>query len=257
MADTDGGNKPDAQIEKPRTPRVRSIWGISYIKRKFRERKAEKKDENPADKAARRTANATVWIAAFTIVLAVVGAITLYEVIAGGADTHDLAIAAKKQADASHLDQRAWVGAGDGKFVINVKTLRVEATIKNVGKTPAIEATSNIAWIGKLKDQRFTLSDIKYPNPEMSHGTIFPTQSLQISNSLPEPVPPFHAVFVEAMKKSEYLLYVFGQIRYRDIFKVTHWTHFCMVVHPDLVTNSACDIYGDSDPDPTENQKPN
>jgi hypothetical protein len=77
------------------------IWPISQIKRKLEERKAKYKEETPADKAARRTATATVWIAAFTVVLAIVGSITLYEVYEGGADTHDLAVAAKEQAGAA------------------------------------------------------------------------------------------------------------------------------------------------------------
>jgi hypothetical protein len=57
--------------------------------------------ETPTDTAARRTATATVWIAIFTVMLAVVNVITLYEVIEGGADTHALAVAAGKQADAA------------------------------------------------------------------------------------------------------------------------------------------------------------
>jgi hypothetical protein len=54
--------------------------------------------ESSADKAARKTADATVWIAAFTVVLALVSSWTLYEIHAGGADTHKLAEAAQDQA---------------------------------------------------------------------------------------------------------------------------------------------------------------
>ena len=54
--------------------------------------------ENPADRAARITANATVWLAVFTVVLAAVSSWTLYEIHAGGADTHKLAEAARDQA---------------------------------------------------------------------------------------------------------------------------------------------------------------
>ena len=77
------------------------MWPISQIKRKLHERRAEYEAQTPEQKAAWRTANATVWIAIFTIVLALVGGITLYEVIAGGNDTRDLAEAAKKQASAT------------------------------------------------------------------------------------------------------------------------------------------------------------
>jgi hypothetical protein len=85
LPDANGGNDADAEVKQPRLPGVRSIWDIRQIKRYFEKRKAKYKDKKAADRAARRTANATVWIAAFTVILAVVGSITLYEVIEGGA----------------------------------------------------------------------------------------------------------------------------------------------------------------------------
>lgn len=81
--------------------RVGSVWGIGYVKRKFQERKAKYEQESTADRAARRTAAATWWIAAFTIILALVSAKTLIEIHGGGIDTHDLAVAAGKQAEAA------------------------------------------------------------------------------------------------------------------------------------------------------------
>src|SRR5437879_5975565 len=77
------------------------MWPISQIKRQLHERRAKYEAQTPEQQAAWRTANATIWIAVFTIVLAGVGGITLYEVIAGGSDTHELAVQAKKQAAAS------------------------------------------------------------------------------------------------------------------------------------------------------------
>jgi hypothetical protein len=65
-------------------------------------REKKKSDEKPEDKAARRTATATVWIAIFTIVLAGVGVLTLIELIEGGADTKALVDASKKQACAAN-----------------------------------------------------------------------------------------------------------------------------------------------------------
>jgi len=74
---------------------------VGYIERKFQERKARNVKESPADKGVRVTASATVWMAVFTFVLAFVGIATLVEIIEGGQDTHDLAVAAAKQADAA------------------------------------------------------------------------------------------------------------------------------------------------------------
>lgn len=86
---------------------MRPIWPISQIKRQLQQRAAKYEGEQPADKAARRTADATWWIAIFTIVLAIVGFITLYEVIEGGDDTRALAVAADKQAVAANGEQKA------------------------------------------------------------------------------------------------------------------------------------------------------
>ena len=76
------------------------MWGVRYIQGKLHERAAKYENETPTDKAARRTADATVLIAIFTVVLAGVSGITLYEVIEGGNDTHALAMAANDQATA-------------------------------------------------------------------------------------------------------------------------------------------------------------
>jgi len=89
---------PTAKIKKSGAKRM---WPFSQIERKLHERRAKYEAQTPEEKAAWRTANATVWIAVFTVVLALVGGITLYEVIQGGNDTRDLAEAAKRQAGAA------------------------------------------------------------------------------------------------------------------------------------------------------------
>jgi hypothetical protein len=72
--------------------------------------------ESAADKAARKTANATVWLAIFTVVLAVVSSWTLFEIHAGGTDTHNLAVAARDQAaEMKELAKAANVSADAAK----------------------------------------------------------------------------------------------------------------------------------------------
>jgi hypothetical protein len=80
---------------------VRTIWGIRYIKRKFQERRAKYEAQSSEEKAAWRTANATLWISFFTIILTLVGCLTLYEVISGGSDTHALLEATQRLAKAA------------------------------------------------------------------------------------------------------------------------------------------------------------
>ena len=80
---------------------------MRWIQRPWSTRTPKNKEENetPSDRAARRTATATVWIALFTLVLAALSLGTLWilkrqlkEMHDGGTDTHNLATAAGSQA---------------------------------------------------------------------------------------------------------------------------------------------------------------
>ena len=98
-------DKQDRQSSNPQPAQLNEPWRtrlIAYIERKLHERAAKKKQESAQDRLAQRTANATVWIAIFTVVLAGAALLTLWQVIAGGSDTHDLALAAKSQAELAH-----------------------------------------------------------------------------------------------------------------------------------------------------------
>jgi len=99
-----------APTETPAT-QARDTWWVRFIryaKRKMDERATKKQKETPSDKAARVTANATVSIAIFTVVSVAVSFGTylilkgqLNEMHDGGIDTHNLAVAAGKQAEAA------------------------------------------------------------------------------------------------------------------------------------------------------------
>jgi len=86
------------KAKPPVAPSKKPNRFIAYVKRELQDRKAKKNKETPADRAVRVTATATIWMAIFTFVLAFVGIVTLIEIIEGGQDTHDLAVAAKDQA---------------------------------------------------------------------------------------------------------------------------------------------------------------
>ena len=144
MPDTNDTAKPDAQVEHSGPPPVRSVWGISYMKRKFHEYKAKRKDETPQDKAARRTASATVAIAAFTVVLAVVSIETLREIKGGGKDTHDLAASAGKQAEAA-------IAQSQGMEILGLATrAQAIAAIDQVSKLQAgVDESHRLALAAK------------------------------------------------------------------------------------------------------------
>jgi hypothetical protein len=106
LPDAQGSGDTNANVNQPGARRMRTIWPISQIIRKFEDYSAKYEHKPPADKAARRTANATVAIAIFMVVLAGVGIITLIEVIVGGFDTAKLAQPAVDQASAMTLQEQ-------------------------------------------------------------------------------------------------------------------------------------------------------
>ena len=125
MPDADNRQNPSAPVKTPGKGRGWTRF-ISNVKRKMHDRHAKKQEESPVDRAARRTANATIWLAVVTVVLAGVSVLTLrilnrqlgemqgsgkqtdkliclYQKQVGqlakqAKDTHALAIAAEKQA---------------------------------------------------------------------------------------------------------------------------------------------------------------
>jgi hypothetical protein len=78
LPNTEDAENQKRDIEQPRTPPMRRC--IAYMVGKMHENAANKERETPADKAAARTAYATIWIAIFTIVLAVVTSLQLTEI---------------------------------------------------------------------------------------------------------------------------------------------------------------------------------
>lgn len=130
MPNAKSGAKPNSEIEKT----GRQWWSrfVGYVKRKFQERKAKKEKETTQDRAARRTANATVWIAGVTILMALFNGLTLYEIYQGGNDTHILA-------QATLAASRAWVvvqGTGFG-FTKDKNFPTGRVVLADSGESPA------------------------------------------------------------------------------------------------------------------------
>jgi hypothetical protein len=84
MGDTSDSNKPQKSHRKSLVARC-ALRLFRHLKRYFDEKRAKREEEDPAIKAARSTARATVAIAAFTVALAVVGWLQYEEVIDSGA----------------------------------------------------------------------------------------------------------------------------------------------------------------------------
>jgi hypothetical protein len=141
-------NEKDGQDTNPQANKLSEPWRyrlIAYIERKLHEREAKKKEERPTDKAARRTATATVWIAFFTVVLALVGAMTLIEVLVGGSDTHDIAVATKTQADITkRVTESNFQAICDVRTETSIPENLQTTNIVNRGSVNALNVTAHL-----------------------------------------------------------------------------------------------------------------
>jgi hypothetical protein len=152
---------------------------IQYIKGKVFGCCRKKQNENPADRAARKTAIATAWIAVLTAVIGGIGIAQwivfsdqleamrgqLDEMKSTGRQTDELiransnlAEAARKQADAAAdtarisqdafiANQRAWVGPKSARIVVRQKLSEPMAIIvdyQNTGRQPATNFESTV-----------------------------------------------------------------------------------------------------------------
>ncbi len=149
-------------------------------------------------------------------------------------------------------DQRAWVGSGDTTFTIKTSSpIDVRTVGKNVGKTPAVDASPEIYWVIKPKRMgALALKDIVYGRwaRRVNHGTVFPGQTFGIEFKESE-VAPNQTSLVSDLTTGSSIFYIYGLITYRDVFDNPHWTHFCYAVNKDLRRAGTCAIYNDSDSD--------
>jgi hypothetical protein len=158
MPDAENGQDPNTPIKTPSKDRG-WIWFISYVKREMHERHAKKQEESTVDRAARHTANATIWLAVFTVILAATSLGTVWilknqlkEMHDGGIDTHALAEASGNQAKAA----RDFAISSDS---INSEINDAESDFAKMAKNSegSIKATQEAmrqdqrAWIGMMQ----------------------------------------------------------------------------------------------------------
>jgi len=257
-------DEPHASHKPAQAPR-RKKWRrfISYVKRKWNERAAKKKNEGPTDRAARRTATATVWMAIFTLVLAITSGLTIRLLVEGGGDTHNLAEAAGKQAakmetmsaaadkikeatermgaqeqriadnaqkslDASiaayRLDQRAWMQAN----------IVWPPAIGNSGHTPAFDITD---W-GNLVGNDKEVDDVakwwktrKGKEPKIINhiAVMFPGQTNGLFGDILDKTYPNN---YQEVTGHHQVVYLIGEITYWTFHK-KHTTRFCGIWIPE------------------------
>lgn len=127
MIDHEGGDRPDPPCAHKKPNWI--LRGVGKLKRYLQQRCAEKKKESATDRAARRTANATVAVAFFTIATVFVSALQF--------------CAIEDQLEDARKEQRPWVSVklsnlGSILVLDGPRAFAVLSTItKNFGHSPA------------------------------------------------------------------------------------------------------------------------
>lgn len=136
MINQEDGSGPN----RPRQASARNSWArfVHYVAQKANERKANNDKESPSERSARITADATLAIARFTIVLALCSAITILV----------LAQQLSEQRSQFQTSQRAWLEIAQPSIPYisvtdNAVSANLEVAYKNIGNLPASKVWIN------------------------------------------------------------------------------------------------------------------
>jgi hypothetical protein len=149
-----------------------------------------------------------------------------------------------------HLEQRAWVSAIETHGAPEVgKPFEIIVRVRNTGKTFAKEFSS-IAVVEALPEGKY---------PDFSKESRFRTNS-SVSLLAPDgewliPLYPIGGSSTEKftdsmladLKASRTKIFVYGSMRYKDIFDCNHWTTFCFRLSRTLLLYEACGSHNDAD----------
>jgi hypothetical protein len=159
--------------------------------------------------------------------------------------------AIKATQEQMRLDERAWVGAGSPSITLNTASpIKIETRVAILGKSPAVDIRSRLGMRPFGPDHTLTLDDIVLDRKEVSTGTAVPGTNFPVKEVGETPVSAAEAGTIQVVLGRKAILYFYGQITYRDIFKVHHWTHFCYAITSADVNDAyPCKIYNDTDAD--------
>ena len=137
--------------------------------------------------------------------------------------------------EASHLDHRAWIGLANG-FHGGIKAgLKLECELRfvNTGRTPAINVSSKYYIL--YRPQNFDIDSfdksklLKIPGPSPSQGTLSPGA---IATVLANSGATLSEAEASQLISGTLAAYIFGYVRYKDVFGTSHETEYCYVVEP-------------------------
>jgi hypothetical protein len=141
----------------------------------------------------------------------------------------------KLQANALHIDQRAWVADEfiSGKAELG-KPYIVKISIKNTGKTFAKNFVGRSVFKTKQlsdPDPNFDRDVLNMASSTDSIGLIAPNGVFDAEITVNE-VQKITEDNIRAFSDPTIVYLVFGKITYEDIFKCEHWTTFCCRAFP-------------------------
>jgi hypothetical protein len=142
--------------------------------------------------------------------------------------------------ESSHNDQRAWIAIESMAVTLLEadKPLKTEVKIINTGKTIAVDVQST----GAVQTSLAPLDVDKFLEAKKT-PTDGPGEVLfqNIDVTIPaETSTPLTSQQVEAIKTRQMLVYLCGDVHYKDIFKKPHTTQYCGIYVPATNKFEAC-----------------
>jgi hypothetical protein len=153
------------------------------------------------------------------------------------------------------LDQRAWLGANKIGLVDSIdlgSTIKGLIELTNTGKTPA----KKVRTLGAIEVLAKGVVPIpKYQvdhTDQTSYSVIQPGMSMTITTpaikgASGEEFGTTNQTDLDDLKSGRFIIYIFGEITYEDVFGRPHITKFCGFVNRNLQTVRACQTYNDAD----------
>lgn len=193
-----GDEQTSTDAHSPSEPPVIPLWPwcVAKIKSKLHERAAEREKENSQDRFARRTANATVWIAILTVVTAIVGGLQYWTF-------QGQLVVMQGQLDEMRDEQRPWISyyaVPDSPLVFGNQVkggapfagLTLKTTFTNVGHLPAqsvYSAANMLPWTTidqpiKRRDEFCRMLKRREITAETAGYTFLPNESSSISHTV-------------------------------------------------------------------------
>lgn len=158
-----------------------------------------------------------------------------------------------------NLAERGWIGfVQPPTFPLDGATTPATIQVTNFGKTPARQVEGDMVAAVLMKGEEPTFDySLGHPHNRFYAGVVFPNSPFPVTidvvryiNKTPTAVSS--ADLRKELESGQSYVVFYGQIAYKDIFGIEHWTHFCTgsgKAMQELDTLKKCIRYNDVDHD--------